>query len=146
MWRGVYSGCVGWWGRGVWLSVVCLTRGLGVLTSVEQRRGRRSGGGTMDDCDRGGGDDDEEKIHLMATLLIALRGLSLDQRMVPLSTVTEALLRLPSSTSVPEGIVTPALSTTGGTRRKPLRIGMMVDVALAILLIDGSEEGEVRWR
>ena len=95
----------------------------------------------MDGYDCGGGDDDEGKIHLMATLLIALRGLSLDRRMVPLSTVTEALLRLPSSTSVPEGIVTPALSTTGGTRRKPLRIGMMVDVALAILPSDGSEEG-----
>jgi len=77
----------------------------------------------------------DETIQLVVPLLIAIRGVSMVQRMEPLSIAIKALVTLPSTTCVPDDIVTSACFIKG-RRRKPLRMGLWIEIALALLLPD----------
>ena len=78
----------------------------------------------------------EDLVFGMACALIAIRGLDLLDRVPTLETVLDAMIRLPSTQVIRGSTCALGLRLDDGTKRRPLRIGIWVEVALAILLPD----------
>jgi len=80
----------------------------------------------------------EHKMAVIATLLVALRGLPLDERTTPLMVVANEVRFLPSTTIAPSGVTSPGLFV-GGFYRRPARVGFLTELALSFL-IDGPSD------
>lgn len=78
----------------------------------------------------------EMKSNVIATLLIALRGIQHIEKRRLLVLVAENIVTMPSTHSIPKDVISPALQFEDGSRRMPSRVGFWTEIALAMFLPD----------
>jgi hypothetical protein len=80
----------------------------------------------------------DHTLSLLASLVVALRGLPLSERMASLEVVVNEIRFLPATSLVPKSITSPSIKI-GNYNRRSNRMGLLTEVALSIL-IDGPSE------
>ena len=74
--------------------------------------------------------------NVIAAALVAMRGVPLKDRIHPLIYITELILKIPSLELVPNNVPSAALVLEDGSRKKPTRLGIWIEMALSLILPD----------
>ena len=82
----------------------------------------------------------EAQMDIVATLLVALRGVSLDSRTRSLERIAIFISKLPSTRVIPQRVVAAALVHKDGSQRKPVRMGFWTEIAISFLGPDRNGE------
>jgi len=82
----------------------------------------------------------EAQMDIVATLLVALRGVSLDSRTRSLERIAMCISKLPSTRVIPQRVVAAALVHKDGSQRKPVRMGYWTEIAISFLGLDRNGE------
>jgi hypothetical protein len=91
-----------------------------------------------------------EKMATLSALLIALRAISLKDRVPTLKFVANEVRFFPSTNRVPPGVLSPGMkSSKDGSYRRPTRIGFLSEIALSFFVDaennnDGNNAGHLR--
>jgi hypothetical protein len=78
----------------------------------------------------------ESQMEIVATLLVALRGVSLGSRTSALERIADFVLYLPSTRLIPQGVIASALVHQDRSQRKPVRMGYWTEIAISLLMPD----------
>ena len=78
----------------------------------------------------------ESQMEIVATLLVALRGVSLDSRASTLKRIAIFVSNIPSTRTIPQGVIASALVHQDGSQRKPVRVGYWTEIAISFLMPD----------